>query len=154
MMKYSINQILADVLNDRPLDDQQKYMVARHLERIEVRKAKEMERKMRIFHEFHMELCEVLRKYPNTAFTATEIQLLLPDAIQRRISVQRVARHLGMMTHGDYGVQNCRVLLHNGYVATPTTMWFVGKPEIEKNHWRDMPQIFRSDDFWEEILSK
>lgn len=154
MMKYSINQILADVLNGRPLDDQQKYVVARHLERIEARKAMEMERKMHIFHEFHMELCEVLRKYPDTAFTATEVQLLLPTAIQKRISVQRVARHLAMMVHGDYGVQNCRVLLHNGCGATPTTMWFIGKPEMSENSWRGMHEIFRPYDFWEEILSQ
>ena len=156
-MKYSINQILADVFVGNPLTEQQKAVVATHLAREEARKAKARELKARKYQMFHANIAKVLRLHPHTGFTATEIQLLLPNVIQNHISSQRVSRHLAMMLDENFGINSCQVLLCDGFGSPRVaTLWFTGCLETHPSRCDgdDRPIVYRDPSFWQEVVNQ
>ena len=153
MMKYSINNILAKVASDIALSDDEKTYLNRYLAVKEQRK-KELAERRKILNarrnaSLHSSLLDIIKAYPNTPLTATEIQLMFPDAVRYHISSQMVAHHLKMMADEQI-INHETVRLYDDYFHTGkrTSVWFFGSiDEMEINNFSFQEMNVMNDPF-------
>lgn len=152
MMKYSINNILAKVASDIALSDDEKTYLNQYLAVKEQRKMELAERRKMLSARrnasLHSSLLDIIKTYPNTPLTATEIQLMFPDAVRYHISSQMIARHLKMMAN-EQVINHETVRLYDDYFHTGkrTSVWFFGSIDEMEIHNFDFQEMNMNDPF-------
>ena len=153
-MSMYLNSILSDILNGYEITPAQRAFLMERQKKQEERRAFRREMTKRNHRDFQNCLMQILNENRDVPLTATEIQFLIPHAMDARISVQKVSKHLAMMAaDGDFPVQNRKVWVYD-CGCRPAVVWFVGEPEFEKHPIKNGAEmLYRSGDFWQNILS-
>ena len=153
----SINKILSAILSGDSLSTEQLHYIDSYLHRQEVRAEMQKMLTARRNRCFHEKLMKVFIDHPNTPLTATEIQFLLPCAMENRISVQKISRHLAMMQFSDeFRINNARVTMCDTG-SREAVVWYIGEVEFEQprtnfSHKTNLPLLCRPSTFWYDMM--
>lgn len=100
---YSIRQFMDAIAIGQEITPQMKDFAEKYLLKQEEQERKRAIRRFEHQKAFAEELYDILSTYRNQGFTATDMQFMKQDFIERRIPCQKISYYLWYMTLGYFG---------------------------------------------------